>query len=56
MPQIDYVLIERLHASARRERAREVYRLFCRAAVWIATRLSGGNATDRSAACCPSPA
>lgn len=53
---VDHELIERLHAQARRERAREVYQLLCRAAVWVTALFSGANASARSSACCPNPA
>lgn len=53
---IDYALIDKLHAQARRERSREVYRLLCRAGVWLLAFVRGENAPIRSAACCPNPA
>lgn len=53
--EISYKEIEKLHAAARRERAREVYRVFCRAAVWVAA-LFTANRSTRALACCPSAA
>ena len=49
--QIDYAVIEKLHAKARRERAREVYCMVVRAALRLRAWLTGTNADE--AACCP---
>jgi hypothetical protein len=36
---IDYALIEKMHAAARRERSEYVYCLFQRAKLWLLARL-----------------
>ena len=53
---VDYELIERLHEQARRERAREVYRVLCRAALWVRAFVSGAKASVSLSPCCANPA
>lgn len=43
MLQIHYSELERLHAAARRERAREIACILVRAFVWIRTKLTGAS-------------
>jgi hypothetical protein len=50
--QVDYAVIEKLHAMARRERAREIACLIQRAIVWIRARLRGADPSLNDAVCC----
>jgi hypothetical protein len=52
MRTVDYVVIEKLHAKARRERAEYVHCLIQRMVLWIRTRLPGADERLREAACC----
>jgi hypothetical protein len=51
--QVDYAGIEKLHAAARRERAREIRCIIQRAILWLRARLPGANPALRDAVCCP---
>ena len=50
---VDYAVIEKLHAAARRERAREIRCIIERAILWVRARLHGANPALRDAECCP---
>ena len=49
--QVDYAVIEKLHAMARRERSREVYCVIKRTVLWIRALLPGANPTLCDAVC-----
>lgn len=51
--QIDYAMIEKLHAKARRERARETYRIILRAALRLRAWLGATKTGVSNAPCCP---
>jgi hypothetical protein len=51
--RIDYAVIEKLQAQARRERSREIGCMIQRAVLWLRARLPGANPTLRQAVCCP---
>jgi hypothetical protein len=48
---IDYAVIEKLHAAARRERSQHVYRLIVRAKLWLLARLPRAGARLRAEQC-----
>ena len=50
--QIDYAVIEKLLAMARRERSREIACLIQRAILWIRARLPGADPSLHDAFCC----
>jgi hypothetical protein len=50
--QIDYAVIEKLQAAARRERSREIGCLIERAILWLRARLPGADPALRDVICC----
>jgi hypothetical protein len=50
--QVDYAVIEKLQAMARRERSREIACLIQRAILWIRARLPGADPALHDAVCC----
>ena len=50
--QIDYAVIEKLQAKARRERSREIACMVQRAILWVRARLPGASPALRDAVCC----
>jgi hypothetical protein len=52
MEIVDYSIIEKMHAKARRERSEYVHCLIQRMALWIRARLPGADERLRAAPCC----
>jgi hypothetical protein len=49
---IDYSVIDKMHAAARRERSEYVHCLIQRAKLWLLARLRWRDAGLRAAPCC----